>query len=70
MMEGGTAFFRDNVPFTMQIYGTVDSQSFTIDGKGEGNAMIGYLKGKWVCTSGQLPLPWTVMACIFGKGLK
>ena len=69
-MEGGSACFRKEVPFIMEIEGTINGLPFAIEGKGWGNSHIGYVKGKWICTSGKLPISWAAMASTLGYGFK
>jgi len=68
-MEGGNRLFRDEVPYAQIIEGTVNGGSkFRVEGKGIGSAEKGYQKGKWVCKSGQLPIPWSVLTPTLGYG--
>jgi len=68
-MEGGSKLFRGEVPFVMIIDGTVNGGSkFHVEGKGSGNAQEGYQRGKWVCKSGKMPVPWSLLAPTLGYG--
>jgi len=68
-MEGGSKLFRDEVPYSMILEGTVNGGSkFRVEGKGVGHAEKGYQKGKWVCTSGEMPIPWSVLTPTLGYG--
>jgi len=67
---GGEIFKREPVAFEMKINGSVNGKHFTIQGKGTGDARIGKLKGKWLCTSGDLPMAWGVLAPTFAYGMK
>jgi len=58
----GTALFRSDVPFVMQIEGTMNGEKFSVEGKGSGNGNMGRMSGKWVCTSGKLPMSWAIIA--------
>ena len=69
-MEGGSALFRKEVPFTMQLEGTINGKSFKVEGKGIGNGQKGYHKGKWVCKTGKLPMSWAAIASTLGYGYK
>merc|ERR1712226_566256 len=51
-MEGGSKYFRGDVPIVMTIVGNVNGEKFRVEGKGIGNAEEGYQRGKWVCKSG------------------
>jgi len=67
---GGEIFKREPVAFEMKVDGVVNGEHFTIHGKGEGDARIGKLKGKWVCATGDLPMAWGVLAPTFAYGMK
>jgi hypothetical protein len=67
---GGEIFKREAIAFEMKIDGKVNGKNFIIHGKGEGDARIGKLKGKWRCTSGDLPMAWGVLAPTFAYGMK
>ena len=54
----------------MKVNGTVNGRHFVIHGKGSGDARIGKIKGKWGCTSGNLPMAWGVLAPTFAYGMK
>jgi len=61
-MEGGNKLFRGDVPYVQMIEGTINGgNKFYIEGKGMGNAQEGYQKGKWVCKSGKMPIPWSLL---------
>lgn len=61
-MEGGSKLFRGDVPMVMTIDGSVNGEKFHVEGKGIGNAEEGYQRGKWICKSGKMPVPWPLMA--------
>lgn len=69
-MATGTGCFRKGLPFHSIIQGSVNGEAFTIDGKGRGDSNSGTVKGKWVCTSGNLQLPWAALASTLGYGYK
>jgi len=69
-MEPGPALFRRNVPFMMHLEGTINGSSFTVEGKGAGKSQDGHHKGKWVCTSGTLPMSWAALSTTLGYGFK
>ena len=54
----------------MQLEGTINGKSFKVEGKGTGNGQKGYHKGKWVCTTGKLPMSWAAIAGTLGYGYK
>jgi len=67
----GTACFRKEIPFHTMIQGSVNKQAFTVEGKGLGNSATGRTKGKWVCTSGKLPMSWAAISgTLVGYGFK
>ena len=71
-----------DVPFKMTVQGSVgvkgstnskEFKKFKIMGQGAGNASIGKLKGKWICTlprGGNCPMAWSVLAPTFAYGFK
>lgn len=69
-MATGTAYFRKELPFQMFIQGSINGQSFTVEGSGKGNSSKGHHKGKWVCTSGKLPMSWAALTTTLGYGYK
>lgn len=69
-MEGGSACFRTEVPFIMNVTGSVNGEHFTVEGKGSGKSNAGYCKGKWICTSGRLPISWAAMSCALSYSFK
>merc|ERR1712226_356685 len=68
--------FSGDVPIKMKISGSVEDadgeelQKFRIDGEGIGNAVTGYQYGKWVCSSGTVPISWEALSVTFGYGYK
>jgi len=69
-MATGTACFRKELPFHTMIQGSINGQPFVVEGKGLGDSADGKCKGKWVCTSGKLPMSWAVLANTLGYGFK
>lgn len=69
-MEGGAACFRDVTPFVIQVKGSINGTKFTIEGKGTGDARNGQTDGKFVCTTGKLPMSWAALAGTLGNGYK
>ena len=69
-MEAGPALFRKDVPFMMHLEGTINGTPFTVEGKGTGNSQNGHHQGKWVCTSGTLPMSWAALSTSLGYGYK
>ena len=69
-MEGGSELFRKDVPFMMKLKGSINGTPFTVECKGTGNSQDGHHKGKWVCTSGELPMSWAALSTTLGYGYK
>jgi len=69
-MATGTACFHKQVPFHTMIQGAINGQAFTVEGKGLGDSSTGMTKGKWVCTSGKLPMSWSALSSTLGYGFK
>nr|BCN13400.1 fluorescent protein [Cytaeis uchidae] len=59
-----------STPFKFQLKGTINGRSFSVEGEGEGNSLEGVHKGKYVCTSGKLPMSWAALGTSFGYGMK
>jgi len=70
MATKGTELFQGNVPYTYTIDGSINGEKFSIEGKGYGNSNTGTLRGKYRCTSGQVPMSWKALAPLLGYGLK
>merc|ERR1712080_539217 len=69
-MATGTACFHKQVPFHTMIQGAINGTAFTVEGKGLGDGNTGKTTGKWVCTSGKLPMSWATIASTLGYGFK
>merc|ERR1712168_1694215 len=54
----------------MKLTGSINGTPFTVEGKGTGNSQDGHHKGKWVCTSGELPMSWAALSTTLGYGYK
>ena len=66
----GTELFKQRVPFTYKIDGSINGKKFSIEGKGSGDSAHGTLKGRWTCTSGKCPMSWQALAPILGYGFE
>jgi len=70
MTDKITAFeiFQNKVNFVVKLEGNVDGEQFTVEGSGYGHASSGIIEGKFVCTSGELPVAWQsiISACAYG----
>merc|ERR1712080_437728 len=69
-MATGTACFHKQIPFHTMIQGAINGTAFTVEGKGLGDGNTGKMKGKWVCTSGKLPMSWSTLSSTLGYGFK
>merc|ERR1712168_470273 len=69
-MASGTEMFKQAVPYTFTIDGTINGLSLSIEGKGVGDSTKGTLKGRYTCTSGKCPMSWKALAPLLGYGLK
>ena len=56
--------------FKCLVNGVVNGKPFTVEGEGTGNSNEGFHKGKYVCTSGKLPMSWAALGTTFGYGMK
>uniref|UniRef100_UPI0030846F65 mBaoJin2 - bright and stable green fluorescent protein n=1 Tax=Cytaeis uchidae TaxID=1254443 RepID=UPI0030846F65 len=70
MVSKGEEENMASTPFKFQLKGTINGKSFTVEGEGEGNSHEGSHKGKYVCTSGKLPMSWAALGTSFGYGMK
>jgi len=64
--EGRSPYLRCDTPFIMAVNGSVNGEPFSIEGRGTGNSLTGTLRGKWICTSGKLPIAWAAMTPTIG----
>jgi len=69
-MATGTQCFRSELPFHTVLQGSVNGEAFTVEGKGSGDSNTGRVKGKWVCTTGDLPISWAALSATLGYGFK
>uniref|UniRef100_UPI004040CB48 icBTnC2 - the genetically-encoded green calcium sensor based on the fluorescent protein mBaoJin and calcium binding domain of C-terminal minimal domain of troponin C from Calypte Anna n=1 Tax=synthetic construct TaxID=32630 RepID=UPI004040CB48 len=70
MVSKGEEENMASTPFKFQLKGTINGKSFTVEGEGEGDPHEGSHKGKYVCTSGKLPMSWAALGTTFGYGMK
>merc|ERR1712002_1299652 len=47
-----------------------NGQRFQVEGRGSGDSEKGHHDGKYVCTTGKLPLAWPALASTLGYGFK
>ena len=64
--EVRTPYLRADTPFIMAVNGSINGEPFSVEGKGTGNSLTGTLRGKWVCTTGALPLAWAALTPTLG----
>lgn len=69
-MATGTECYRTQVPYHLFIEGSINGTAFTVEGKGFGDSHKGVIRGKYVCTSGKLPMAWAALASTFQYGYK
>ena len=69
-MASGKQIFNGPLPFTYKIEGLIDDQKFIVEGKGAGDSSKGTLKGKYWCSSGNLPMSWKALAPLLGYGFE
>lgn len=58
MASAGAILLKGKTPYLMELDGNVNGIKFTVHGKGTGDASTGILEAKFVCTTGDLPVPW------------
>ena len=68
---GPSIFKEQAVPLKMRIEGSVNGTKMVIDGQGAGDARIGELKGKWICSEPDVcPMSWDALHPTFGYGYR
>lgn len=65
---GALLFSKGKIPYVMELDGTVNGMKFTVRGKGTGDATTGTIDAKFVCTSGDLPVPWASITSAMAYG--
>jgi len=70
MASPGALLFKGKIPFVLELEGIVNGEKFTVHGKGKGDANTGTVEAKYVCTSGDLPVPWASIASTLGYGVQ
>jgi len=60
--------FQNKVKFVVNMDGDVDGERFKVEGSGYGNATDGEIEGKFICTTGELPVAWQsiISTCSYG----
>lgn len=68
-MNIGALLFQQSLPFVVELDGDIDGNAFSIKGKGVGDASKGKLEAKFICTTGELPIPWACVQSTLGYGM-
>jgi len=68
MTNAGSLIFNQSLPYVAELEGDIDGVTFSIRGKGVGNATNGKLEAKFICTTGELPVPWASVISSLGYG--
>lgn len=67
-MDSGKLLFQQQIPLVVELQGNVDGRDFTVHGKGFGDATSGKIETKFVCTTGDLPVPWSTLVTTITYG--
>jgi len=67
-MEGGAAYFQNDMTFKTIIDGTVNGEKFTVVGDGTSKAPHGDFYVHAVCETGRLPMSWKALCHILQYG--
>nr|AFD50641.1 CaYin1 NES [synthetic construct] len=62
--------FTGVVPILVELDGDVNGHRFSVRGEGEGDATNGKLILKFICTSGELPVPWPTLVTTLSYGVQ
>ena len=68
MASAGALLLKQKVPFIMELDGEVNGIRFSVRGKGTGDAATGTIDTKFVCTTGELPVPWASILSTMSYG--
>ena len=69
MTSEGAKLFEKEIPYITELQGDVCGHKFTVKGEGTGDATTGTLKSKFVCTTGDLPVPWASIISTVSYGV-
>nr|QVD33048.1 GFP(1-10)-cHalo [synthetic construct] len=69
-MSKGEELFTGVVPILVELDGDVNGHKFSVRGEGEGDATIGKLTLKFICTTGKLPVPWPTLVTTLTYGVQ
>ena len=70
MSSAGALLFTNKIPYVTELEGDVNGMKFTIHGKGTGDASTGHIEAKYVCTSGEIPVPWASLVSTMWYGVQ
>nr|QNN81318.1 mRuby2-FHA1-PKAsub-GFP1-10 [Cloning vector pcDNA3.1/AKAR] len=70
LMSKGEELFTGVVPILVELDGDVNGHKFSVRGEGEGDATIGKLTLKFICTTGKLPVPWPTLVTTLTYGVQ
>nr|WMV89012.1 PhoCl1-Min30 fusion protein [synthetic construct] len=66
----GEELFDGVVPILVELDGDVNGHEFSVRGEGEGDATEGELTLKFICTTGELPVPWPTLVTTLTYGVQ
>lgn len=69
MTSEGAKYFTKEIPLITELEGEVNGIKFTVIGEGTGDATTGTIKSKYVCTTGDLPVPWASILSTLSYGV-
>lgn len=69
MASAGALLLKEEIPYIMEMEGNVNGIKFNVYGKGKGNASTGTITAKFVCTTGDLPVPWASILSAMSYGV-
>ena len=68
MASAGALLLNQKVPYVMELDAEVNGIGFSVRGKGTGDATTGVIDTKFVCTTGELPVPWASILSTMSYG--
>nr|QEQ56194.1 green fluorescent protein GFP [Aequorea australis] len=66
----GEKLFKGIVPIQIELNGDVNGHKFSVHGEGQGEAEMGRLTLRFVCTTGKMPVPWPTLVTTFSYGVQ
>nr|ADK12949.1 turbo yfp [Fluorescent tagging vector pUC57-PS12-turbo-yfp]ADK12958.1 turbo yfp [Site-specific integration vector miniTn7-gat-yfp]ADK12966.1 turbo yfp [Site-specific integration vector miniTn7-kan-yfp] len=67
-MSSGALLFHGKIPYVVEMEGNVDGHTFSIRGKGYGDASVGKVDAQFICTTGDVPVPWSTLVTTLTYG--